>query len=503
MSLAVATAACLAAGCASALAAEEPPPLASAFQGSLATTYTYDNGEGQSGKEEANLTWSATGSFDAEDHGALQPLSFSSISGKKTAEGSRIYCPGPTTDHRELTASILESPRPEDWEISETLNYPVPGWKYEVADSALFLPVAWTGKAYIGTSCEEALSEPEQLQVNELPNGYQGASCPVNEAERTQLLASLLVEPNGSAGQTRTYHQPCSGTFEGKGSWSASITVTLTVTATSPGANNTKNGPSSPPPAGISPPAPATKPTSEARRAQLKDQARADLPPALDSAWQAHGLVGALSLAHAYGISQVADSIGGAATLLGGDDAVVRAINDYRIVKDPAQPGYELLATPVSSKPPSLPSCARWRARRLSSYCHRLRAAASAMVREADTATAVDAALATTIDRDTSAIAAGSYAAAERQASHFEELQSSFEAALAAQGSAGAKVAALLRRAHVRGAATNAQAARAIKWLELQLAKSGISKSEITPLAGSALRPSRVDLLSALAQPGG
>jgi hypothetical protein len=488
-------------------AAEGPPSLQASFKGSLSDEYTYETGEGPSGTETADFSWAGTGLFTAEDHGALQPVTFSSVVGKKTSEGAQIYCHSskPISEYRELEASILESQKPEDWEISETLNYPMPGWLYEVSPTVIYVPILWTGDREIGTACEEALTEPQAEQVNELEGGYSGGGCPVDEKKREELLATLYVTPGGSGGQTREYHRDCEGDFSGKGHWYDTVTITLTVTATSPGTNNAINPPTGgggtttmPPPTF---PPPAQRPASEKRRAELKEQAKADLRPALESSWQAHGLLGALALAHGYAFSEAADSVGGAATLFGGNDDVLRTINDYRIAKDPPAPEYEALAEPSVAKPPALPSCGRYRGRSVLAYCKALRAAAASLLSEGSEVAASDEAMYTTISRDTAAIAASAYGAAEGQASHFEVLRSQFEGALAAQGQAGTRVAGLLRKAHVDGNLTKAQSAKAIKWLDGQLRVHGITPSEIHSLTPTALAAKRVNAFTTLANP--
>jgi hypothetical protein len=475
-------------------AAEGPPSLQASFEGSLSDEYTYETGGGQSGREDADFNWAGTGLFTAEDHGALQPVTFSSVAGKKTSEGPQVNCPissKPINEYRELEASMLEKQKPEDWEISETLNYPMPGWLYEVSPTVIYVPILWTGDRAIGTACEEPLTEPQTEQVNELEGGYSGGGCPVNEKEREELLATLYVTPGGSGGQTRKYHQDCEGDFSGKGHWYYTVTITLTVTATSPGTNNAINPPTGgggttgTPPLTSSPP--AQRPASEKRRAEIKEQAKADLRPALESSWQAHGLFSALGLAHGFAFSEAADSIGGAATLFGGNDDVLRTINDYRIAKDPPAPEYDALAEPSVAKPPALPSCRRYHGRGVAAYCKALRTAATSLLSAGSEVVAGDEAMYTTISRDTAAIAASAYGAAESQASHFEALRSQFEAALAVQGRAGASVAALLRKAHVDGNLTKAQSAKAIKWLDGQLRSHGIAPSEIHSLAPTAL----------------
>jgi hypothetical protein len=204
-------------------------------------------------------------------------------------------------------------------------------------------------------------------------------------------------------------------------------------------------------------------------------------------------------MAAAGALSAAADELGQTAARFEGNDANVRVINDYRIIKDPPRSDYNLLAKPAAAKPETLPSCARFHGRR-SRYCKTLRAAETTLLTKAGQVAAIDEALDTTISRDTAAFDAGNYAAAEEQASHFESLHAQFEAALGEQGQAGARVAALLRAAHARGAASKRQVDKAIDAVEHELGRSGITRADLEPLAGSALEPQKANLLAMLAQ---
>ena len=177
-------------------------------------------------------------------------------------------------------------------------------------------------------------------------------------------------------------------------------------------------------------------------------------------------------------------------------------INDFRIEQDPPDPEYETLAPVPAVKPNALRSChgLHGNAQR---YCKKLRAVETSLLARSGETAAIDEAIYTTISRDTAAIDAGDYAAAETQASHFEALHAQFESTLAAQGSDGAKLAALLKEAHVKGTLTKSKTAVAIKWLEGQLAKHAITTGELSPLAGSTLTPKPVNIFNVLAHPAG
>jgi phosphohistidine phosphatase SixA len=129
-----------------------------------------------------------------------------------------------------------------------------------------------------------------------------------------------------------------------------------------------------------------------------------------------------------------------------------------------------------------------------------LRAAETALLAQSGQAAATDKVLYTTINRDTAAINARNYAAAEKQASHFRALPAQFKAILSAQAKAGARVAALLREAHAPGIATQAQSANAIKSVQRELSKSGVATARIRRIAGSTLTPKTTNLLEVLGQ---
>ena len=431
--------------------------------------------------------------------GKLQPLAFTQITGERDSDNAG-GCHGSGRWIDTGAASIAESPVPEDWAVEEVGGYPSPGWQYEISDTAFVLPLLWRTTQFVGTPCERAFTEEPHTQVNELPEGYE-AACPVNAEEEQQLLASLDVTPGGTASQRREYHQTCEGSFPQGGTWTNTITIVLMATATSPSANNTI-----PPSTPISTP-PTSEPAlpsgvSQARREQLKQQAGADLQPALEEAVAVHGLVDAASgVGYGLGLSVVAKQLGQTSSQLQGNDTIVRVINDFRILQDPPDPEYETLAPVPAVKPKAL-SCDSLHGN-AERYCKKLRAVETSLLARSDETGAIDEAMCTTISRDTAAIDAGDYTAAETQASHFEVLHAQFESTLAAQGSDGAKLVALLKKAHVKGTLTKPKAAVAIKWLEGQLARHAITTAELSPLAGSTLTPKPLNIFNVLAHPAG
>ncbi len=481
-------------------AGEEPPALQVVYEGSFKNEYETDiPSEGGKGYADVSFNWSATGLLNSNS-GRLQPLAFTQITGERDSDNAG-GCNGSGRSIDTGAASIAKSPVAEDWAVEEIGGYPSPGWQYEISDTAFVLPLLWRTTQLVDTPCEEEFTEEPHTQVNELPEGYESA-CPVNAEEEQQLLASLDVTPGGTASQRREYHQTCEGSFPQGGTWNNTITIVLMATATSPSANNTipPSTPISTPP--TSEPAPPSG-VSQARREQLKQQAGADLQPALEEAVAVHGLVDAASgVGYGVGLSVVAKQLGQTSSQLQGNNTIVRVINDFRILQDPPDPEYETLAPVPAVKPKALPSCHSLHGN-AERYCKKLRAVETSLLARSDESAAIDEAMYTTISRDTAAIDADDYTAAETQASHFGALHAQFESTLAAQGSDGAKLAALLKEAHVKGTLTKPKAAVAIKWLDSQLAKHAITTAELSPLAGTTLTPKPLNIFNVLAHPAG
>ena len=288
-------------------AGEEPPALQVVYEGSFKNEYDTDiPSEGGKGYADVSFNWSATGLLNSSS-GKLQPLAFTQITGERDSDNAG-GCHGSGRWIDTGAASIAKSAVAEDWAVEEIGGYPAPGWQYEISDTAFVLPLLWTTTQFVGTPCEEAFTEEPHTQVNELPEGYE-AGCPVNAEEEQQLLASLDVTPGGTASQRREYHQTCEGSFPQGGTWTNTITIVLMATATSPSANNA----AAPPAISTSPSSPPPSPgaVSQARRKQLKDQAGADLQPALEEAVAVHGLLDAASgVGYGVGLSVVAKQLG-------------------------------------------------------------------------------------------------------------------------------------------------------------------------------------------------
>ncbi|MHB8532531.1 MAG: hypothetical protein ACYDC2_07405 [Solirubrobacteraceae bacterium] len=427
----------------------------------------------------------SSGGFD----GAL-PLTYTTMTGSVVNE----YSNGCKED--DISYSLPRvNPFPGGWGLNENAEYPSPGWKYIVSAPLHFQPVH---EHDLHTACmgnkESFTSERDtEFEIKGLVNDGPHAEEQVAQYEPIEapLGGPTTVVHEFNSNEVVTGHGQPEPT-------KVQVHLKLTISVTIPSGGNIVETPK-PKPEPPTPPPPPTKQTSEKRRQELKEQARADLEPALQEDLAAHGLSAGFGLATGLALSEVANELGQKAALFGGNDANLRVINDYRIIKDPPAPNYRALARPAVLKAPALPSCRRFHGAK-ARYCTSLRAAEAALLAQSAQAAATDEALYATINRDSGAINAHDYVVAEQQASHFEALHASFAAILGAQAKAGAKVAALLRKARASGIATKAQSAKEIKAVERRLSAAGIATAAIKGLAGSALTPRKTNLLDVLAQ---
>jgi hypothetical protein len=421
----------------------------------------------------------ATGASRGSD-GPLA-LRFLSLAGGRTNLANS--CEGGGEHTTQAIAGSL-NPVAGDWFVDESAAYPRSGWKYSIPGYPTRAPLLET------IQCSGSSSR----ELEEAVHNFLRQGCPAQPAakhsECEALFEPLRFRPGHPVSRTRSFAY-------GGDSYLERMTLTVSVTKTAPG-----NGVGQPHAHGHgSPPTPRhEKQVSERRRRQMKDQARADLRPAIESAWQARGLSEVVEVGVAAGLQSVARDLGRTATLLDGNDAGVRVIEDYRIVEDPPAGGFRSLAEPGPPRAPALPQCAGLAAE-AAEFCERLRPAAAAWLEQSAEVAAVGRAMSTTVNRDTAAIDAHAYGAAAAQAAHFASLRARFERALREQGRDGAVVAELLRGAGTTGSLTRAQSASAIGWLRRTLSKKGVSLSRLSELAGAALRPRAVDALDALAHP--
>jgi len=438
------------------------------------------------------ISWTASSSSAGSDGGLA--LDFSSVSGSSSIEGNNDCYDSTTT----LSLATAKNPVASDWTLNETSDYPSPGWKYIALGVPETVPVleAITGRC--SSAQTEQLPQPNEMLLT------QETFTPAQTKEYEAILEPLEFSPGRPATRTRTF------SFDGMSHCTCLPTethvkesMTLTVSATSPAAgNNVKTNPA---PGGGGPSPKSTPPrrkVSEERRKQLKEQAREDLGPALEEAWKAHGLATAIGLNYGLALSTVMDELGQTSALIGSNDATARVINDYRIIKDPPDRHFHQLAKPHAPKRPALPSCAAI-ASAERTQCASLRAAELAMLTNSAKASAVTEALLVTINRDSTAIRARDYAAAQRQYIHFESLHSELHRVLRSSGSSGAKVAAILRSMNVSGALSAAQSATAIGAVESKLSRARVPAAKLSLLAKNALEARDADALESLSSPNG
>lgn len=294
------------------------------------------------------VNWTATANSAGSD-GALA-LDFSSVSGSSSLEGNGNCYDSTAT----LSLAAAKNPVAGGWGLNETSDFPSAGWKYIALGVPTEVPVyeALTGRC--GSVQTEELLQPNEMLLK------QETFSPAQLKEYEAILDPLEFSPGRPATRTRTF------SFDGishcaclPAATHVKESMTLTVSATSPAsANNVKTKPA-PSGGGQGPKStPPQRKVSEARRKQLKEQAREDLGPALEEAWKAHGLSVALGLNSGVALSAVLDELGAQGALLQSNDATARVINDYRIINDPPDRRFRRLAKPRTAKRPALPSCA-------------------------------------------------------------------------------------------------------------------------------------------------
>ncbi|HTZ87448.1 MAG TPA: hypothetical protein VMB05_12345 [Solirubrobacteraceae bacterium] len=437
------------------------------------------------------LTWTATSSSAGAD-GALA-LDFSSVSGSSSTEGNNNCYDSTAT----LSLATAKNPVAGGWSLNETSDFPNPGWKYIASGAPAIVPVleALTGRC-------SSLQTEELPQTNEMLLKQETFS-PAQLKEYEALFDALEFTPGRPASRTRTF------SFDGTSHCTClpdethvKESMTLTVGATSPASgNNVKTNPA---PNGGGPSKKGSTPQrkiSEARRKQLKEQAREDLVPALEEAWKAHGLATLIGLNYGLALSNVLDELGQDAALLESNDATARVINDYRIIEDPPDRRFRRLAEPRAVKRPALSSCDKASSAERSA-CTSLREAELAMLTNSSRASAITEALLVTMNRDSAAIRARDYAAAQNQYLHFRGLHGQLLRALKSRGASGARVASILRGAGVSGVLSSSQSASAISAIGAKLSKAKVSPPKLGTLAKGALEAHETNALESLASPG-
>jgi hypothetical protein len=171
-----------------------------------------------------------------------------------------------------------------------------------------------------------------------------------------------------------------------------------------------------------------------------------------------------------------------------------RAFDDIDIIDDPPRNDIYAVAVParVRASRLTLPSCAG-RSGSIRTFCTKLRADERAYVTAVQHATAVDAALLTTVDRESGAAREHKKAALALQERTGSRLVGQLKSASSAERAIGTKLSALLRSHKVFGRLTVAQDGAAIAYVKSKLARRGIHASK---LPKRALRAGSVNLLS-------
>jgi hypothetical protein len=448
--------------------------------------------EGKPSHALRTLSWTATSNSAGSD-GSLA-LDFSSVSGTSSIEDNGDCYDSTAT----LSAAAAKNPVAGGWFLNETSDFPTRGWKYIALGVPTLVPVL---ENYMG-KCSSYQSE-QLLQPNEMLL-TQETFTPAQQKEYEALMDPLEFSPGRPATRTRTF------SFDGMSHCTCLPAVThvkqsmtLTVSATSPASGNNIKTRSAPSGGGGTPKsAPPRRKASEALRKALKEQAQEDLGPALEAAWKAHGLALALGLNSGLAFSTVLSELGQTGLLTDGDDATRRVINDYRIIEDPPDRHFHQLARPHAPKRPTLPSCAAIPSAERTT-CTSLREAELGMLTVSARADAITEALLVTMNRDSTAIRAHDYAAAQHQYAHFESLRGELHRALKARGSNGAHVAAIFRSAGVSGILSSAQAATAISAVEAKLNRARVPAAKLGSLAKAALEARETNALESLASPNG
>jgi hypothetical protein len=438
------------------------------------------------------LTWRATSSSAGSD-GALA-LDFSSVSGSSSLEGNGNCYDSTAT----LSLAAAKNPVASGWRLDETSDYPRPGWKYIAIGAPELVPVLEDRNGRCGSLQSEELPQTNEMLLK------QETFTPAQLKEYEAILDPLEFSPGKPATRTRTF------SFDGvshctclPAATHVKESMTLTVSATSPaGQNNIETKPAPGSAGGTPKGTPPQRKVSEARRKRLKEQAHEDLGPALERAWAMHGLALAPALNSGLAFSTVLSELGQTGLLKDGDDATTRVIDDYRIINDPPDHRFHRLAKPRTPSRPALPSCAAVPSAERS-VCTSLREAETAMLTASARADAITEALLTTIDRDSAAIRAHDYPAAQRQYAHFESLHGELHRILRARGSAGARVAGILRSKGIGGVLTSAQSAAAISAVEAKLSRARVPAAKLGALAGGALGARETDALERLASASG
>ncbi len=466
------------------------PPVHLTYSGSY-SVHVFPT-EGEPANQLRSLSWTATANSGGSDGGLA--LDFASVTGSASIEGNG-NCYDSTTG---LSLAAAKNPVPADWFLNESSNYPAAGWKYVVQGVPNLVPVLESYAGKCSSYQSEMLLQPNEMLLK------QETFTPAELAEYEAILQPLEFTPGRPATRTRTFsfagisHCTClpapTHVIE---------TMTLTVSATSPAPGNVFKTEPAPGKAGGSPKGePPGRKKSKSLLKAIKEQAQEDLGPALEAAWKAQGLFLAAGLTSGVTLSNVFDELGQKGALLESGGATTRVINDYRIINDPPDHRFHQLAQPSPFKRTALGSCAAAPAPQRST-CTTLRTAELAMLSSSAQATAITAALLVTVNRESTAIRAHDYSAAQRQYVHFRSLHGALRRALKSKGVSGARVETILTSVGVSGLLSSPQSSAAISAVEAKLRHAQVPAARLSMLAKGALEARGVNALDALSSQDG
>jgi hypothetical protein len=266
--------------------------------------------------------------------------------------------------------------------------------------------------------------------------------------------------------------------------YAADVSSALTVTI---GSGQPATGQSASPAPNPTASGPTAKEQAEAARKKIKEAGGKDFVPAFDKLTAGAGLETLIDFVANRGLSKIVTEVAGPSARFVGEGAMTRVLNDYRIVEDPPARDYTALA-----------DAARPRTSRKGSSGPAGVAAAALAAAGARTGS-VTAAMVKTIDRDSGAIKAGDYKAAEEQVSNFTVLQRELRGALSKQDEAAKALTKILAKAGLKSTLNKSQDAKLLGSLEQSLAKKGLSTKELRSLVGpGALKPGLLNVFAAL-----
>ena len=268
------------------------------------------------------------------------------------------------------------------------------------------------------------------------------------------------------------------------------------------------------PPKEEKPPPPPPPPTDDKTKKEQKEAAAADARDAFEKAKIPCGMAG-VGLAGAVGFLPVsgAGPIGAAALPLGTTGAMTAAANlpncapliaqivkDLKIIEDPPDPNFGVVALAAPPKARKPRSCAKVK-RAARKRCTRLAAALAAYGSAVARVSAINAATSTATDRRTTAEAALDAPRMQLQSTMIRALAGEMAAAVRAQNAAGAALARVLRQQKVKIVVPAKNVRRGIDEVLKRVAAGGGNAALLRTLAGPLVQPKPIDFVALLARP--